>query len=384
MDHHYQNLLDYVNDQILAGKQPAEIRQELLAAGWDAHYVDKALSGQAAAHTHDTHGRPASHQQTQNGAAGHPAAHDDAGIQTTTQPERYKVFAAIGDTISAAKANFKTILLGGIVTLALFMALAIGYTVAVYSTFAFASFGSAGYLTTAATAVGSIGAFIVTLLVAVALSIVIQTLSTNLMALAFMDGAEHNRRGFGEIFRTGGRSIVRVFGSYICVVLVAIAPYIILGAIGLAVVLSSNDPYSGNANFNILLIIASFGAVAWSIVALLRYALAPFVALFEPDIPVTGTLTRSRQLLVHGGQWFLFKLVLLFIVLSIIVSLMPGLLATSSEDSLPIVTTVIDTILNVSLGALAIGTLTMLYRNRVATRGQQAVAGQTETLPPQQ
>lgn len=175
-----------------------------------------------------------------------------------------------------------------------------------------------------------------------------------------------------------------MFGSYICVVLVAIAPYIILGAIGLAVVLSWNDSYSGNANFNILLIIASFGAVAWSIVALLRYALAPFVALFEPDIPVTGTLARSRQLLVHGGQWFLFKLVLLFIALSVIVSFMSGSLATSSEDSLPIVTTVIDTILNVTLGALAIGTLTMLYRNRAATRGQQAVAGQTETLPPQQ
>ncbi len=374
MDHHYQNLLDYVNDQILAGKQPAEIRQELLAAGWDAHYVDKALSGQAAAHTHDTHGQPVSHRQTQHGAAGHPAAPDDAGIQTATQPERYKVFAAIADAVSAAKANFKTILLSGIVTLVLFMALAIGYTVAVYSTFAFASLGSAGYLTTAATAVGSIGAFIVTLLVTAALSIVIQTLSTNLMALAFMDGAERNRRSFGEIFGTGGRRIVRVFGSYICVVLVAIAPYIALGAIGLAVILSSNDPYSGNADLNILLIIASFGAVAWSIVALLRYALAPFVALFEPEIPVAKTLARSRQLLVHGGQWFLFKLVLLFIILGIIVSLAPGLFVASGEGSSQITVTVIDTILNVTLGALAIGTLTMLYRNRVAVR----------TLPPQQ
>ncbi len=122
--------------------------------------------------------------------------------------------------------------------------------------------------------------------------------------------------------------------------------------------LSGSRP--GDASLALLTLLLVIGAVIWAIIAHLRYALAPYVALFETDVPVKQTLQRSQELLKNGGQWFIFKGFLLllgvFILLAIITK--SNVNQLENTDSLAI------NIILVVLSILIEGAMVMLYFNR--------------------
>jgi len=112
--------------------------------------------------------------------------------------------------------------------------------------------------------------------------------------------------------------------------------------------------------YGILLAVA---AIVWIIVITVRCSLAPFVAIFEPEVPILKTLSRSRHLLQKGGQWFVCKGILLALGLSILTSLVSGNPGDRSGTM-----DVIETIISVILSIASVGVMTMLYRNRRAAR----------------
>jgi hypothetical protein len=103
---------------------------------------------------------------------------------------------------------------------------------------------------------------------------------------------------------------------------VAIIAYWPIAAAAFLPLLLLAGPRTGNTPIALLTLILVIAALIWAIIAHLRYALAPYIALFEPDAPVKQTLKRSQELLKHGGQWFIFKgfllLLAIFIFLSVV------------------------------------------------------------------
>ncbi len=105
--------------------------------------------------------------------------------------------------------------------------------------------------------------------------------------------------------------------------------------------------------------------VMWIYIALIRFALTPYVALFEPDIPITKTLGRSKHLLVKGGQWFLIKGFLLLLLGLIILAVATGQDLPELMDSDNIAFNIFLIIVSVIVN----GGLVMLYHNRKIVRG---------------
>lgn len=105
--------------------------------------------------------------------------------------------------------------------------------------------------------------------------------------------------------------------------------------------------------------------MAWIIIALLRFALVPYIVLLEPQTKVLAAFGRSSHLLQKGGQWFLVKGFFILLVAVLFLSAVTGQTPDELGDSRNIFVWVID----VALSLLALGMLYMLYRNRAAVRG---------------
>ncbi len=142
-----------------------------------------------------------------------------------------------------------------------------------------------------------------------------------------------------------------------------IAYWPIAAAISLPILLLTG---SGSANSPIAVLSPIFILVAmvWALIAHLRYALAPYVALFEPEVPIKQTLKRSQLLLKKGGQWFVFKGVLLLLVLFILIAVATGSNLRQLESSNDITLN----ILFITLSVLIEGALVMLYLNRTGKK----------------
>jgi hypothetical protein len=179
--------------------------------------------------------------------------------------------------------------------------------------------------------------------------------------LALYDGAERRKRPVGAIISTSFSKLPRVLVASLLFGLVTFWPLLLLVAAPLLLLASS---HTGSGVFLAIPILALF-AIAWVYIALIRFALTPFVALFEQDVPVLKTLGRSKHLLQKGGQWFLLKGLLLLILIAIIAAIATGTtvqkLNQSDNLGLNIFMVVVDMFAN--------SVLVMLYRNRKIVRG---------------
>jgi hypothetical protein len=105
-------------------------------------------------------------------------------------------------------------------------------------------------------------------------------------------------------------------------------------------------------------------SLIWAVIAFLRFGLMPLVGLFEPEVPVRKTLSRSKFLLMKGGQWFLVKgmLVMLFIYIVLAAATNSSVQELSNSNNIAI-----QVVLGV-FGLLAEAVLVLLYRNRRAVK----------------
>ncbi len=165
--------------------------------------------------------------------------------------------------------------------------------------------------------------------------------------------------GIGTTLKKALKSTVRVVKVNAWVVIVAYWPIVIAAFLPLLLV-SGGDSRGGNASLALLTPVLIIAALIWALIAQLRYALAPYVALFEPEVPVMQTLKRSEQLLKKGGQWFVFKGVLIILAIFIFLAVVTGSNLRQLENSNDNIINVIFIILSI----LIEGAMVMLYLNR--------------------
>jgi hypothetical protein len=278
----------------------------------------------------------------------------------------YRVFQAIFDSAGAIRANIVNVTLSIVCSYAIAVTCLFGFFVAIFGATAASALGDSLFISSTTTSANS---FLFIIFLIVAGSYIIGALASSFVisvtSIAIYDGADKRLQPFNSIIRRSLKSFIRVLLSSMLVGLIIIGPVIVLGIIIIFTAFTNFD--NGNASGVTLLVpISLLVATIWMIIAALRYCMAPFVALFEPDLPVAQTLPRSHYLLRGGGQWFIFKAAALsgFILLLVAV--------VSNSHSIDELNSSDNTAVNVVTALLSIGmngVLVMLYRNRRTVKG---------------
>lgn len=349
MDEHFRQLTEYINQQLENGVAEEHIHEILIQHNWDAAMVDKAfmsIKSRSVAHA------SASVNTAQDLNQYHENHHTDAVTQTQSSDnqtrlydtkQKYKVFQALVDTVKAMQNNLKTFTL----------TLLLSY-VAILAVMFFSILILGLILHGAQLLLVSIFLFIIWN--ALATAFIIATTS-----VALRDGSENRKNTLSAVFAEGISRLGRIVVANTLMYLVIYLPFIF--TVTVQIMTLWGREYSGSAL--LLLSVGMILSVIWICIAMVRFVLVPYVALFEPKVPIVKTLGRSKHLLAKGGQWFVIKGFLLYIFVIIILSLITGQDAMEVTDS----DNIIVVILMIMITVIANGALVMLYINRKKIRG---------------
>ncbi len=262
---------------------------------------------------------------------------------------KYRIFQSVNDMMGAVKRNLVTF---GVTVLVSYILSGVALLLVLYAAahlllgqfgLLFASFGK--ILT-----VLIVGLIIYTLLYAFVYAFTVSCIAYSL---------SDEKYGIGTTFKMALRSTLRVVKVSTWVAVVAYWPIAIAIFLPLLIMSSSTSAVEGLAT-GLLAVVVILAAFIWSIIALLRYSLAPYVALFEPEVPVRQTLKRSEQLLKKGGQWFVIKGVLLILAIFIFLGFVTGSNLRQLENPNDNIISAIFIVLFI----LVEGAMVMLYLNR--------------------
>ena len=191
---------------------------------------------------------------------------------------------------------------------------------------------------------------------------VLAALALTLISLAIKDGASGNRHSLGQLFKYSFKRLGWVVLAAVQLWLITFGPLLALALIGL---------FASMADLQVVTFligaIAVIGGFGWAIIAILRYTLMPYVAMFEPQVKPSQLARRTFQLVRHGGQWFTFKLILLSLAVSIVMSL----IFAPFDDIAGI--GILGVIVNLAVWVVFNAGIVMLYLNKsalIAQKGQ--------------
>jgi hypothetical protein len=396
MNDQYNQLINYVHEQLQRGVSAPNIRQALVDANWDQAMVDHAL-GQllgnqtpvqaAPAHPFavehpatpvehnqqpdtDTQPQPTLEQQNytqpdpahtqqaypESDMAYYPNPELDNQMPAEEAPKKFRVWKAIAQSLAAIKHNPISILVALVVGYGASVAMTVGIIAAFTGTYS-SLILSSGPLGGGGSSIVALIGIVLAVFVAGAFA---RTLVLCLVAQALYDGAERQKVPVGQTLKRGFKGLLRVFVASVLYGLVIVGPEIVSGTFFFFTILSGQGSFGG-ANVGMISIVAYFGSIVWMIIAMLRYSLAPYIALLEPSLPVTKTLSRSFHLLRKGGQWFIFKGALLVFLIMIIIGILAGeenIQSVASSNNMIVI------IVSSLLSILIDGSMVMLYRNR--------------------
>jgi hypothetical protein len=147
----------------------------------------------------------------------------------------------------------------------------------------------------------------VTLTVFSVISYIIYTgIGLGLLSQSLLDSLLHTGRSLNQQCTYIAKHLHRVIAAIILSVVLIATPLALSVATFALYFSTRNDSKTGVLLLS-LLILGGIVGVVWTFFTSLRYALIPFVTLFEPQIPLKETPWRSRQLLAWGGKQSLTK-----------------------------------------------------------------------------
>ncbi len=298
------------------------------------------------------------------------AAHPTSDFPTANQaplaysePSKYGLFFAIGEATRAIFANVLAYVMAFVASILLTGIVYVLLAIALIAALASSLNGTSNAI------ISIIGVVILALVV---LSFVnAYTLITASVAVA--DGKAGRHSIIKKLLLPRPRLLLRVLGAEALAGLIIIVPLLVL--VILSSVLAASGGGGGAAA---IVILGGLLGVAWVIIAALRFALTPYVALFDQSLPLLKTLGQSNHLLRGGGQWFLIKGFLIAIIVYILISFLGGSSSASTLGSLNtaqslfgnvIANNIAGSILSLLFGIISQAVLTVLYLNRAAVRG---------------
>lgn len=369
MNDPFDKVINYIKQHLDQGIPEEAIRQTLLQHNWSADVIDQAFSvaKPPTAYLPTIPTRPPSAYDTtsaqnwqQNDTEQDHTPNQTNYLQTNSQaPSKYNVFRAIGDALSAIRNNAVTYSLSVIIS---YIAAAVILGI-VFLVIGILLPSESGMLTSASNMLPRlfVSMVVYTIFYPASSGIVLAITS-----LALYAGSQGRKNSLANVFSMSFTIIGRVILAellFIVVVFWLPALMVILPAIHM--ISSTISGATASISSLVLLLIATLVAIVWAYITLVRFALVPFVALFEPNVPITKTLGRSKHLLMKGGQWFLVKGFLLLAAITIVLNILTPENSSAGADVMNVVGSVIIIIVSI----LANGVLVMLYLNRKAVRG---------------
>jgi hypothetical protein len=320
----------YVTEHLSKGYTEAQLRDHMFRHGWSHEWIDQAF-------------------EAANNKQQLPPSQANPLESPANTRQKYRVFDAISDSIKAIRENPLTFLTTVIISYAIAIATVVGAVAALIAVW----FG--GNILS-----GRSPAFPVIILGIIIVVILFAAASAFLEAcIALAIANKQNRLSIKEVLSTSIKATPRVTGANALMTLLIWGPLLFMFVPLLITSLSSSSPGKIVLTSLLFLIFA-----VWAIIASLRYALMPYVVLFEPSTNITEAMGRSKLLLQKGGQWFLIKGVLLIILIYAVISLITGMTRNEIESTDNAVVNLILILMNI----LAITCLTMLYLNRKQVR----------------
>jgi hypothetical protein len=310
MNDSLQQLISYITQAKQAGMTPDAIRQQLTQNNWDPHMVQTAMTSVEQAMPAPT--QPM--QQSVPSQATQPQMQQNMQQQPQNManmtPPKYTLRQSFKDVVKGIKGNPVSFAVSGLVAIVGYAVVTVGIIVLVK--IILESIGIKNDVATTAisrdTAGKAIAGIIVGGVVAAILSAIIGAFWFAASAKALSSGLSGKRTTPSETVLFGLKNIGRVLLVNLLLIAVIAGPglgFVLLGLVTKVFI------------FYPLAILVS---VIWFILCILRYALTQQVAVFEPEIGVKKSLSRSKFLMEHGGQKFLVFLIGILIVVSIALS----------------------------------------------------------------
>lgn len=270
----------------------------------------------------------------------------------------YRVFTAIQDTVQAVRNNLWGV--AGSLLAAVLLSVAVLLVALLLIGTSILAPGSNIGITDFSIGPG----LILSLLALIVVAAVMSALANILLAFSIDDGARNKKTLFSDVFTRSRKVLVRVIVVQALLFAVILAPLFLIGLLSLLGAMTGRADDSTLA-FMFLLPLMVLASIVWMVIALLRYGLAPLVAIFEPKVSVKETLARSKKLLTKSGQWFLAKTILLAFLAMLVLSIFaPGQNVPGSQQNDNFFVDLLSFIISVILT----GVLLMLYRNQKALK----------------
>lgn len=360
MNDQFDQLVAYIKQNLSQGTPEDRIRQTLLQHNWSAELVDKAflLASTPQAPAQQSQANVLEQELVDNAQAAPQDVHEYGGQANTNpvSPVKYKVFRAIGDTFQAVGKNAPTFFMTAFMSYA-FAGVALFMLVLLVGV---ALFSGTGLFF--ASPIKLLTILFGTMIFYTAWFTVTNAFILSTTSLALYDGSINRKSSLSTIMSQAFSRLSRVIVANILFSLVVFWPTVLISL--LPFILLASGEGAGNSVF-FLMPLAVLLSIGWVTVTLLRFALVPYVALFEPDVPLLKTLGRSNHLLRKGGQWFLVKGFLLVFLVVLVLSAVTGQNIPEVANS----NNVVSTIAIFVISALVNGALVMLYRNRKTIKG---------------
>lgn len=352
----------YIRQQQQFGTPLAAIHAALLQTGWPAEAVDRAFNE---VNNQQAVSSPPPTLNTSPEPQGQ--VHQTHTNLDPVKPRRYGVFKALGDSFRAAGSNFGTLLVSAIIGVVAAGLLEMS-SVALLGLFGLSALGFGGLLSGATITTGSIIASVIGVVI---MMMLVQILSYTVILVTVsrpvFDGAEGKSSTIKDSLVNSMSQLGRVFGSTLLMYLAILGPMIGIAILAMLVAISM-------PGIGALISIPILGGVVWALIAALRYALAPYTTLFEPELPIKHSLKRSQDLLKSGGQWFIFKAAVLFFLVALIVD-------TLATNSLTGQSSAASNIIGLIVLVFANGILVMLYKHLTAVENVQKPSNDPSSSP---
>jgi|GEM_PF-5256345 len=327
--------------QLQHGVAAIYIRQNLIQAGWPSRTIDDSLNETLA---HDAHILPCpigyypEVRQQPLRITPSPTASD-----ASDNSEPYYLKTALYDGLQAIRHNIAAVTLANIV--------GFGFAVIYYRTL----IAKLPVINDPIHDIRSAATFGVS----IAAGLFLSNLIFCMLALAINDGMCNRRQPFGTVFVGSLQMIFRVIGSELLLAVSLLSPFVVGG-----VVLMAAEIVGGSVGFNSLAPVVLFAVFGWLTYGLQHFLLAPYVALFRPDIAIRRTLSHSSQLLRPGGAHIIVKGATILSLMAIIGAILTDihslsqLLLSADYPAFAIL---------ISLTTLTFGTMVALYDKRQAS-----------------
>ncbi len=132
----------------------------------------------------------------------------------------------------------------------------------------------------------------------------------NMLSFSVMDGANRKKyRSFRSTARKGLQYASRVTGAWIALALVIALPLAVIFVNSFLILKGAQTPMSA---LETIFPYAATLSVASTVLLLINYGLIPYVALFEPELPLHKALDRSYRLVKNRGRIFILAMYMIF------------------------------------------------------------------------